>query len=719
MKQECEDEYEEEEVSSSGSETSYSEFSVDRLSVIWEEGSEDLESIGTKESFNLADSELSSPLRRSRSRSMSPGRGRSWTPEEWMASFVRTDSSDSSTQLLLEKAMVGTDSMSSSSVSSSVVDSDNESRGIDFEMSGDLTLDSFLDNGYCWEEDLHKSWTLLSVGTGKEVVVSQSDDEFTFVSCTTGDDTSIMSEGGDSLASSVDEASMAPEDESFVVDTHHNISRQHINYGKSRKSLDKKLNARQLNAFRKLSDPLHRKLAFACSQKLCMMNLKDRKSQRVVANMDPLKRKLSFCLYKKQVQISLLRNKHKLHRPEEIHLMKKSSSERNLGDLLFASKGIKVETNRNSIMKMRLKLELYSGHRRRKNFERSRERLQKNLCKDHGQSLRLKEGKPSKQELDRFGGLQRKESFRKSKQDFEENFKNAEIKQFQSPVRRRQSLPVEKHTPTEKKDFMARMCQSDSNLLWTPDDAKADEAEETVAVARHIIMKRRLNVERYGGVRRRDSFKRSRRMLTKKFDKMKSRLRDVSGGGQLSQEELARFGGLQRENSYKKSRQLFKETFAGADLLNDVTKWSKRLNEGPPPKKRTRRRGRRKNESEIKKKECLDSLDCSATNLEQGLETTPTKKCKDEHWSCNLARKRLKGEMARQKLAQAFDSFQLASPLREERSDTLKKGLAVVESLLKSLELSPKTRRGCKRMENANKRLQDALQGHELLAQRC
>ena len=83
---------------------------------------------------------------------------------------------------------------------------------------------------------------------------------------------------------------------------------------------------------------------------------------------------------------------------------------------------------------------------------------------------------------------------------------------------------------------------SDTNLLYmhNDDDDSVEEEPESLSDAesetkakkvRHLVLKRKQKVERYGGLRRRDSFNRSRKMLSDNLDKMKAKKTSVFARG--------------------------------------------------------------------------------------------------------------------------------------------------------------------------------------------
>lgn len=231
------------------------------------------------------------------------------------------------------------------------------------------------------------------------------------------------------------------------------------------------------------------------------------------------------------------------------------------------NKTARVAPHKLQVLRHRLRVERYSGLRRRKGFERSRKMLDRNLrlTKSHTtprnahkrvaveacQNKEDEEEESQEDRLARFGGLTRRQSFRNTKSEFEKKFE-AHVQAADHPLRRRRSLsPVllRQDSSFSRLVWIERMSQSEGALV-------VDRKSDTTPKSENIFQRQQ---ERFGGLQRRNSFQRCRRLFTKRFEKLQAR----------SKEEKERFGGLRRLESYKQSRQLFQSQQSNGFVENN------------------------------------------------------------------------------------------------------------------------------------------------------
>jgi hypothetical protein len=377
--------------------------------------------------------------------------------------------------------------------------------------------------------------SMVSFQTGEEVVfASPSDDEYTFVSCTTGDDMSFVSDLGSSrharsVVSMDDEA-----DRDHQLQSNNNDHSQHS----SSSGMNRRMSGLSIDG--DFLSPIPEG------------DSSDDESPTV--SQQALNYQLVRNMLSSQIQSSLA----------------KTCESETL--LLEGSANNTASSYRLLALKRRLQLERYGGMRRRRTFERAKNVLGKKLkhpterrlhnCQEspagHNDEHDTVLVAPLDDNLARFGGLTRRESFRKNKSTFEKKFEK-DIKPLTRPLRRRHSLsPVRRQSSFDKTAFELRMSKSESQLLVDLDDVMNQEKElEEKGTCRDedsdFEERLKLKQERFGGLGRRKSFNRSRRFLKKKFERIQAR----------SQEDKQRFGNLQRMSSYKQSRKLFENSVQG------------------------------------------------------------------------------------------------------------------------------------------------------------
>jgi hypothetical protein len=186
-------------------------------------------------------------------------------------------------------------------------------------------------------------------------------------------------------------------------------------------------------------------------------------------------------------------------------------------------------------------------------------------------------------------------------------------------------------------------------------------------------LKRRIRQDRFGGLRRRNSFHRSRKMLTKRFNTMKSHQL-----GHLpekpSKEALEYFGGIQRAKSYSESKKLFQDPLQGIDVHKKASqpRSPRRQKKESAPKDRSPRLPKRndglskRNDGTVQKRPGFDYA-------RPKVERRPITRSKsDSSWSYNLTRSRLRRETTGLKLHEAFGTFEQGSMESEEPSEISK-----------------------------------------------
>lgn len=409
-----------------------------------------------------------------------------------------------------------------------------------------------------------KGVPMISLQTGEQIFASQSDDEYTFVSCTTGDDLSFASDLGSS---------------------HHNrtvFDMQGFEDLESSSSSSPLSDHQQNNALSAAGPSTKRRgsgISFDAGVDNLLPIPEDETSsqeEEQIISATISHQPLDYKRVQKKLDLQFAQN----------HLLSLSPNNKNNNQEDESEK-----SNRLVALKHRLRLERYGGVRSRKSFERSKKLLGRNFGNvktrtTPPQARTLTDpmsndghdttAQPLLQEtLARFGGLTRRESFKTSKTEFQKKF-DKQVKPL--VFRRRRSLsPVRRQNPFDRSDFMTRMSKSDGHLLFNPDKdfllVGGDDSEnEKQAAADDLVLdpkfeeKFKKRQERFSGLRRRNSFNRSRRVLTKRFDRMQVR----------SKEEKERFGGLQRMNSYKQSRVLFEQAIS---LFEDESEHSERTTE--------------------------------------------------------------------------------------------------------------------------------------------
>ncbi len=353
---------------------------------------------------------------------------------------------------------------------------------------------------------------------------SQSDDEYTFVSCTTGDDISLVSDLGSSQHNRTHFSMDDLDDDDIEQINDHQRSLSKIS--------DAGLSKRRGSDFSMEGDGLlpipEGDSSDEDNDAICQQPLNYEQIQK------------------------------KLH--SQIH---SSSRLQEVGEL--SSKC--PSSNRLIALKRRLQLERYSGVRRRRTFERAKNMLRKKLGSvkkmDHSNHSFKRgdiETQPIHDKLARFGGLTRSESFKRNKTEFEKKF-DREVKPITKPLQRRRSLsPIRRKSSFDKADFTLRMSKSEGQLMVDIKTMLEELEEETnekyhddQAWDRNFEQQLKQRQESLGGNRRRNGFNRSRRFLTRKLEKIQAR----------SKEEMERFGGLHRMASYKQSRELFQNPAVG------------------------------------------------------------------------------------------------------------------------------------------------------------
>lgn len=375
---------------------------------------------------------------------------------------------------------------------------------------------------------------MVSLQNGNEVVfASQSDDEYTFVSCTTGDDMSIISDIGSSRhARSV--VSMEEFERDNILpssDQPHPSNIQMSDSGVVGTSSNRRMSGLSMDG--DFLSPIPEG--------------DNSDDENPAIFQQPLNYQLVQDKLSSQIQSSLA----KICENETLLLDGSNTA----------------SSHRLIALKRRLQLERYGGMRRRRTFERAKNVLGKKL-KHPTVRLHYFQEHPTQQSHDdrneivpalddnlaKFGGLTRRESFRRNKSSFEKKF-DKDIKPITGPLRRRRSLsPVRRQSSFDKADFHLRMSKSESQLIVDMRAVRDQlEEEEVKGTDSEVVEKLKIRQERFGGLVRRKSFHRSRRFLKKKFERIQAR----------SEEDKERFAGLQRMASYKQSRQLFEDSTHG------------------------------------------------------------------------------------------------------------------------------------------------------------
>jgi len=574
--------YEEESISSSDDESFFSYYSIDHLSTIQEETDQDIMNEmskrgsrsrrGTGRSVRTIDSSDDlppSPPVRSRSRDGDfrlPPRGPTTSTYS-----TKTESSPS----IHSSGSVSIQSTSPLSNNSKEPLLPPVNKGGDLRAAplSEPEVEQLDEDSSFWSEPLNdvekgsfsgRKSGLVSAKTGEELFLTPSDDEFTFVTCASTDDMSFLSDLGssrhDRTGFSLEGSSRHKRTADEGGSSHH--ERTIFSLEEMERLSDHQRSAASLNVDTYTdgllpipedessdgdhstgiaTDPLdyeqvQRKLGFEISRNLTKKRLKKRKSRRELpVVLDPLQRRQNFQIVRDRIMA--------LGPLLEDHTMESTPD---------------ASAQRLVALKHRLRLERYSGVRRRKSFERSRRLLGKSFGKvtksmePEDSSDPFGAPQPLPDRLARFGGLTRRESFRNVKSEFEKKF-DKEVKPLVNPLRRRRSLsPVRCELDLDKRDFIVRMTKSDGHLVFNIKDT--DETDDDIAKSADDLVldpkfeqRFKQRQEQFGGLRRRTSFKRSQRVLSKRFDKIQAR----------SKEERERFGGLQRMNSYKQSRNLF------------------------------------------------------------------------------------------------------------------------------------------------------------------
>ena len=315
-------------------------------------------------------------------------------------------------------------------------------------------------------------------------------------------------------------------------------------------------------------------------------------------------------------------------------------------------------------LRMRMKLERYSGQRRHINYQRSKNQLIKKLNMINSKNNVIRTAhravavgsdsdtvlrhpmqradsdsnnsssneKRREAILERFGGLQRRNSFKTSKKLFEENLKKTS-NELLSPIARRRSLVDQSQRQqqgqqqsrqrslspisTRRKKFLESKSKSESHLKFCrallaevqhgtdekteetedeqqPTDAavasiteqqkenchdnedngeKAEEEEDETSpgidTSPKGAMKRRHRVERYSGQRRRNAYERSKKALTKNMSKLN---RNSHNNTLLMSSHDNDAAKKDRGATHKVSKEELRERFGGLQRMKSYRK---------------------------------------------------------------------------------------------------------------------------------------------------
>ena len=179
--------------------------------------------------------------------------------------------------------------------------------------------------------------------------------------------------------------------------------------------------------------------------------------------------------------------------------------------------------------------------------------------------------------LERFSGERRRKTFAKNKKLFENQFQDVSHNYLQVQLDRAKEHERKSCFGESRKrlqSFFERKKSQDGSYMGMDQVNSALDSESLTKldaeVNRRIFLKYRLKVERFSGARRRKLFERTRQIMAKKLSNILDPKQGSSGQSIASLSSKERSGILKRNKSYKESRKMFQDS-KGADLCKRAT----------------------------------------------------------------------------------------------------------------------------------------------------